>query len=341
MAPVIDPSSPLGARARSVLDRATQDALAGQPTLDLPLLLAYRALADGDRRWMKLAVERLNMEIAGADALYSTRRFGLFAGLSGLGWVTEHVTALLRRFEGSEGGSQVNEDTDAALLLELQRGRWQSTYDLATGLTGIGVYFLQRLPAPAARQGLELVLGHLEASSAFKSATGVAGGLAGMLYLFSESGSHLLPRAIDALLESRFDFDNPCSWSEGELGIAAVCLQVGQRVGSADCQHLGTQLIERCLEVKPGPQELSLLKGAAGAAHLWNRISLINGDSRWREASLRWWEKTIELHENPTPAASVAGVGFLEGSAGLGLALLGALTPVEPGWNGLLCLSKD
>jgi hypothetical protein len=336
MAPIIDPASSLGVRALSVLDSATQAALAGQPTLDVPLLLAYRALADQDRRWMKLAVERLNIAIAGADALYSTRRFGLFGGLSGLGWVTEHVTRLVRR---DQGESRINEDTDAALLLELQRGRWQSTCDLTTGLTGIGVYFLQRLPAPTATQGLELVLGHLEVSSAFEGAAGVAHGLAGMLYLLSKSGSRLLPRAIEALLASRLETANPCSWSEGELGVAAVCLQMAC-LQVADCQRLGSQLIERCIEVKPGGQELSLVNGAAGAAHLWNRISLITGDSRCREASLRWWEQTIGLYEKTTPAASVAGVGFLEGPAGLGLALTSALTPVEPDWDGLLCLSS-
>ena len=86
--------------------------------------------------------------------------------------------------------------------------------------------------------------------------------------------------------------------------------------------------------------ERLLVNGAAGAAHLWNRISLITGDTRCREASLRWWEETIELYEKTTPAADAAGVGFLEGPAGLGLALTGALTPVEPAWDGLLCLSS-
>jgi 4-hydroxyproline epimerase len=156
----------------------------------VPLLLVYRALADGNRRWMQLALERLNTGIAGADALYSPRKFELFGGLSGPGWVIEHVTGQLRRFEGSEerSASRMNEDTDAALPLELQRGRWRGTCDLASGLTGIGPYFLQRFPSSGAKQGLELVLGHLEASAqrSLPFAAGVAGGLGGMLYLLRE-----------------------------------------------------------------------------------------------------------------------------------------------------------
>src|SRR5262249_14088281 len=89
----------------------------------------------------------------------------------------------------------------------------------------------------------------------------------------------------------------------------------------------------------PTGSDPSLLNGAAGAAHMWNRISRITGDERCRTASLNWWEKAIELYEVTTPAADAAGAGFLGGSAGVGLALLGALTPVEPAWDALLCLS--
>jgi hypothetical protein len=354
--PIIEPSSALGARALDVLDAVTNDAVAANPSLDVPLLLAYRALADGNRRWMKLAVERLNTVIAGADALYSTRHFELFGGLSGLGWVTEHVTGQLRRFEVSRerGESRINEDTDTALLLELQRGRWQSTCDLATGLTGIGLYFLQRLPAARAKQGLELVLGHLEASSQralpFDGAAGVAGGLGGMLYLLGQApaagvdaprAGQLLTRGIEVLLDRRAESHNPCCWSEGELGIAAVCLQVGPCAGSVECRRWATRLLERCLEVPIEEQDLSLVNGAAGAGHLWNRISRMGGDARCREASLKWWKRAIELYEKTTPAADAAGVEFLGRATGMGLALLAALTPVEPAWDGLLCLSPQ
>src|SRR5262245_16076297 len=141
-APIIDPSSPLRARAALVLDSITNDVLA-DPRLDAPLLLGYRALAEGNRRWMKLAVDSLNRAITTADALYSTKHFELFGGLSGLGWVIEEVTRQWRRLEGlpdqGEGrDSGLNDDIDAALLLELQRGRWKGTGDLTSGLTGIG-----------------------------------------------------------------------------------------------------------------------------------------------------------------------------------------------------------
>src|SRR2546422_7207180 len=41
-------------------------------------------------------------------------------------------------------------------------------------------------------------------------------------------------RSIEVLLDRRVESANPCCWSDGELGIAAVCLQVGPRAGSED-----------------------------------------------------------------------------------------------------------
>jgi hypothetical protein len=340
--PLIEPSSELGARALAVLEAVSDSATTANANLDVPLFLVYRALAEGDPRWMKLAVERLNTAIAGADALYSTRHFELFGGLSGLGWVTEHVTRQLRRFQGSwdRGASQINDDTDSALLLELQRGRWQGTCDLATGLTGIGLYFLQRLPVARATQGLELVIGHLEASSFLEGGAGAGRGLAGTLFLLGEAASagvdapranRLLVEGTEALLDRLCESTNSRGWSEGELGVAAVCL----RARPDECRRV----LERCLEVTPAGPDVSLLNGAAGAAHMWNRISRMTGDERYAEASLNWWERAIELYEKRTPAAEAAGAEFLGGSAGVALALLAALTPVEPAWDGLLCLS--
>jgi hypothetical protein len=115
------------------------------------LLLAYRG-HNGE------SIDHLNAAIRRADHLYSARCFGLFNGLAGLGWVVEH---LYRRMSKRAEVSPLNADVDAALLQELHRGRWEGSWDLANGLSGIGVYFLARLPGSNAKQGLDLVVGHL------------------------------------------------------------------------------------------------------------------------------------------------------------------------------------
>jgi hypothetical protein len=199
-----------------------------------------------------------------------------------------------------------------------------------------------------------LVISHLEASAQralpFDGAGGVASGLGGMLYLLDQAAAagvdapragRLLSTGIKVLLDRRTESPNSCCWSEGELGIAAVCLQVGPRAGPVECRHWATRLMERCLEATIAGHDLSLVNGAAGAGHLWNRISRMGGGARCREASLKWWTRAIELYEGTTPAADTAGVEFLGGVAGMGLALLAALTPIEPAWDGLLCLSPQ
>ena len=345
---VIEPSGALGRRAASLLDSITSE-LMQHPALDAALFLAYRGEAAQNPRWMKRAIDHLNTAIAAADALYSTGEFGLFGGLSGLGWAVEHMMRQLNRLRASSHRESratdgLNDDTDAALLLELQRGRWRGSYDLVSGLTGIGSYFLKRLPAPNAKLGLELVLAHLEAAAApakvFDGKPWVADGLAGLLYVVSaaaEAGTgspgirSLLTACEQALLEGQEKCRKSCFWWDGSLGIASV------RHRSAG-PSIFEPMLRWCMESAPDG-EASLLRGAAGAAHMWSRVYGSLGDPRYRAAALRWWEHAIWCAETITPAAPAAGVGFLAGSAGFGLALSAALTPVEPEWDAILGLS--
>src|SRR5690606_8891786 len=53
-------------------------------------------------------------------------------------------------------------EVDAALLQYLERSPWSEDYDLISGLVGLGVYALERLPRPEAAAGLGRVIGHLD-----------------------------------------------------------------------------------------------------------------------------------------------------------------------------------
>ena len=321
--PVIDPSSALGARASASLEKITAEVIANGG-LDGALLLAFRGAAERNRAWLNRAVDHLNAAIGGADALYSMKRFELFGGLAGLGWTIGYVMRLLER---TQGVGLLNEDIDAALLQELQRGRWTGPYGLATGLAGIGVYFRQGLPDPKAKFGLELVRAHLE-DAAKRSpdfgGAGVAEGAAGVLCLIEQ-----------AVVEGRTNGRRPCSWWDGELGVAGLVLE-----RAAERPAWARDAVERCLSWAPKQEEdASLVRGAAGTAHLWNRIYGWTGDARCQEASVRWWERAITLHETATPAVDAAGAPFLAGAAGVGLALSAALMPFGPEWDVALGLS--
>ena len=100
--------------------------------------------------------------------------------------------------------------------------------------------FSTALPCPNGATGTGAGFRASGSSGPFDSAAGVAGGLSGMLYLPGETAgagvdtlraNTLLTKGIEILLDTRRESANPCCWSEGELGIAAVCLQAGLRIG--------------------------------------------------------------------------------------------------------------
>lgn len=81
----------------------------------------------------------------------------LHGGLLTVGWAIDHVT----------GDEESNEgvDLDTALLGALSSERWTGEYDIVSGLVGIGVYAIDRLPRPSGAALLSRVLDHLEASA--------------------------------------------------------------------------------------------------------------------------------------------------------------------------------
>ena len=318
--PIIDPASELGGRARIVLAAITAQVPGTSEHLEAALFLTYKARADGDGRWAEAAIQQLNLAIRQAEAMWSTRRLGLYGGLAGLGVVVEQV---------AREAPDINEDTDAALLLELERGRWKGDPYLDTGLTGTGVYFLERLPVPAAvpaaRKGLELVAGHLDemlGRANMPYAAGVSKGIWGIAHFLCRlAASDVEKERAQGLCErisGWLDATTAAVAASGECPeIAAVCLQIG-------LPEAGRALIERCLS-SAWP-----LSRAAGVAHTWNRIWRLNQDPACRAAAVEWLDRAVAAFDR----SSMGPERFW-----IGLVLLAAITPVEPEWDRILCLS--
>jgi hypothetical protein len=303
------------------------------------VLFACLARADPDPRWARAAVRRLNRAIDGADALCASGRWGLHGGLAGLGWGVEHVSRVLEA-----GAGELNADTDAALLRELQRGRWRGSLGLESGLVGLGVYFLERLPAASAIEGVSLVLAHLEALGSGSGARlDVARGIPGLLHFLGELAAtgieadralRLSERCLAALRDQRDANVTDVGWC-GELGTAAILFQVTRRTGQAQHRALAQRLLDRCLAWPIDMvEDVSLRRGAAGIAHTFNRVHQAEHDPRCLDAALRWLGRTSELLES-----GAAGNTLLDGRSGIALALLSATTAIEPAWDRPLLLS--
>lgn len=147
---ILDRSGDQGRRARELASAVARRTASDAGDLyEQALLCGELALAEDDATWRDEAIGLLNASIRRVDELDAAKRWGLFGGLAGLGWVTEQLAETLMRRK-----VDLNRDTDAALLRELERGRWQQECDVAD----LGVYFLRR----GHRDGAKLVMAHLE-----------------------------------------------------------------------------------------------------------------------------------------------------------------------------------
>jgi len=90
-----------------------------------------------------------------------TLRPFLFEGWAGVAWAAELIDGLL-----DPGGEDRNEALDEAVAAVLAReGAFVTPHDLVRGVTGLGVYALERLPRPAASAALRDALARLEESA--------------------------------------------------------------------------------------------------------------------------------------------------------------------------------
>ena len=123
---------------------------AGFAVLDAYLALALNDAATADRAqsWLRRAIAGLRTRPTA----------GLFDGAAGVGWAAWHVTRLLGLDDQSLDPTP---QIDHALLARLARSPWRSPVDLVSGLVGYGVYALERLPTPGARECLERVVDRL------------------------------------------------------------------------------------------------------------------------------------------------------------------------------------
>lgn len=140
------------------------------------------------------------------------------------------------------------------------------------------------------------------------------------------------------------------AWCYGDLGVAVALMSAAAVTHRAEWQLVALDLAHgmavRAFD-DAGVVDAGLCHGAAGAAHLFNRLAQATGDAVLTRAAERWIERTLALRraepiagfpraapgEPPsfTPSASL-----LTGAPGVALALHAAISPIEPAWDQLL-----
>jgi hypothetical protein len=146
------------------------------------------------------------------------------------------------------------------------------------------------------------------------------------------------------------------AWCYGDPGIAATLLVAARAVGEPEWERQAIDIARAAAareETSTYVRDAGICHGAAGLGHLFNRMYQTTGDEVLAKAARFWFERTFDYH---TPGEGIAGfrafdpgvggqpgwradAGFLEGAAGVGLALLGAVSSVEPDWDRILLVS--
>jgi len=147
------------------------------------------------------------------------------------------------------------------------------------------------------------------------------------------------------------------AWCYGDPGIAATLLYAARAVGVEEWESAALAIAAHAASVAPedaGVREPGLCHGALGLAHLYNRIHQAGGGELFADAARLWYRLGLEMRKPEEDG--IAGFqpwvpgqdsqlgwavdpGFLTGAAGIGLALLAAVTSVEPEWDRLLLVA--
>ncbi len=148
------------------------------------------------------------------------------------------------------------------------------------------------------------------------------------------------------------------AWCYGDLGLAVAVLQTARYAGRRDWEQMALQIARdaaaRTRENR-GVKDAGLCHGAAGNALIFLRLFHATGEPCFLETALDHLDWTLAFHNPSQPyggfpqSCAEEGEessmhylpGLLEGSAGVALALLAALTDQAPNWDRHLLVSLE
>lgn len=147
------------------------------------------------------------------------------------------------------------------------------------------------------------------------------------------------------------------AWCYGDLGIAAAlyfaATSVQQVYLAKETLGIARRAAQRGI-AQAGVVDAGLCHGAAGIAHIFNRLYQASGEELFREAACNWFKRCVDFHH---PGIGVGGYrawigavpagqkpwsdspGLMIGAAGIGLSLLAAIAHDEPKWDRMLLVN--
>lgn len=129
------------------------------------------------------------------------------------------------------------------------------------------------------------------------------------------------------------------AWCYGDAGIAAA-LMVAARSGVPGAEEVALEAAESAVaSTQPahGIVDASLCHGSAGLGLIFHRLWQWSDDERFLRGARFWYRETLARYFIETERSG--DLGFLTGTTGVGLAMLAAISDIEPSWDAVLLIS--
>nr|WP_315029500.1 lanthionine synthetase LanC family protein [uncultured Chryseobacterium sp.] len=170
---------------------------------------------------------------------------------------------------------------------------------------------------------------------------------------WDENNISLYPTSIS--IEGKIDNPNSrLAWCYGDLGIAATLLQSSHSLASEELRKKALYILQFSCKRK-GLEQNSILDsaichGAMGIAHIFKNTHNKSNIAAFQDTSEYWMDKgfTLSIHDDgyagfkkwsASTQTYVADLSLLEGTAGIGLTILSALTTQNMTWDECLLLN--
>ncbi|TAL66619.1 MAG: hypothetical protein EPN88_08125 [Bacteroidetes bacterium] len=161
----------------------------------------------------------------------------------------------------------------------------------------------------------------------------------------SSSGSNDLPQWDSGRL----------AWCYNDLGVSMALWQAGQIFNNETWKQEAIDVLLNTTNITDwkdaGVKDAGLCHGTAGIAHIYNRAYNYTGVEKFKESAIYWFDQSLKMAVFEDGLAGYkafripkfGGIeneySFLEGIAGIGLAMISSISDIEPSWDSALLLS--
>lgn len=145
------------------------------------------------------------------------------------------------------------------------------------------------------------------------------------------------------------------SWCYNDLGISLALWQAGQIFDNSLWKQEAIAILLKTTIIKvwddAGICDAGLCHGTTGIAHIYNRAFKYTGIEDFKESAIYWFEQSLKIATYDDGLAGYKAFrssqnggmennyGLLEGISGIGLAMISAVSEIQPAWDNALLLS--